>query len=369
MYVIVTGLRGIPGIQGGVETHAENLYPLLVSQGCDIEIIARSIFYKIDPIDNWKGIRIHRIWSPQKQAFEAFFHTFLAILYAGFKRPDILHIHAVGPMIMTPLARIFGLKVVVTHHGPDYDREKWGNFAKWTLRLGERLGIKYSTERIVISDVIKNLVKEKYKKDAHLIPNGVVIPEILNTNYVLREFNLERNKYVLQVSRFVPEKRQLDLINSFQLADLPNWKLVLVGDLSSSDTYIKKIFKAANGDKSIVLTGFQGGENLQELYSNAGLFVLPSSHEGLPIAILEALSYGLRVLSSNIPANLEIGLPPEQYYPLGNVDCLAEKIRSYSNLKTTGEYKKELRGRIKDDFNWMNISKQTFQVYKKAVYN
>lgn len=369
MYVIVIGLRGIPGIQGGVETHAENLYPLLVSQGCDIEIIARSIFYKINPIDNWKGIRIHRIWSPRTQAFEAFFHTFLAILYAGFKRPDLLHIHAVGPMIMTPLARIFGLKVVVTHHGPDYDREKWGKFAKWALRLGERLGIKYSTERIVISDVIKKLVKDKYNKDAFLIPNGVIIPEILSSDHILKEFGLRRNRYILQVSRFVPEKRQLDLIDSFQLADLPNWKLVLVGDITASGTYIKKIRNIASHDKNIVLTGFQGGKNLQELYSNAGLFVLPSSHEGLPIAILEALSYGLRVLSSNIPANLEIGLLPEQYYPLGNVECLAEKIRCYSNLKTTSEYKKELRERIKNDFDWLHISKETFQVYKKAVNN
>ena len=367
MYVIVIGLRGVPGIQGGIETHAENLYPHLVSLGCKIEIIARSFIYKDNSIKTWKGVNIHRIWAPKTPALEAFIHTFLATLYAAIKKPDLLHIHAVGPMLMTPLARLLGLKVVVTHHGQDYDREKWGKFTKVILRIGEKLGAKYSNEMIVISNVIKEIVKNKYDKDTTLIQNGVNVHKIPVSKRYIQELGLDYTNYILQVSRFVPEKRQLDLIQAFNFARIRSCKLVLVGDISSPNNYVEDIKKIVSKNENIVLTGFQSGTNLQELYANANLFVLPSSHEGMPIAILEALSYGLKVLASDITANLEIGLPSEQYFTLGDVNKLSALIKKSMQLERNDKDKENLRILVKQKYDWKVIAARTMQVYEKII--
>jgi len=366
MKVMVIGLRGIPGIQGGVETHVEHLYPLLIKLGCEVEVIARSSSIPSDHPRNWKGIEIHRLWSPKTTGVESFVHTFLAVLYAALRRPDILHIHAIGPAIMTPLARILGLTVVVTHHGPDYDREKWNKSAKKILFLGEKWGMEWSNQRIVISKVIQKLVNNKYDKDSALIPNGVAVNKIPNTKSCLDKFKLSPGKYVLQVSRLVPEKRQLDLIHAFLEADIPEWKLVLVGKLNPNENYTQKLLLEAQNNNNIVLTDFQTGLSLQELLAHAGIFVLPSSHEGLPIAMLEALSFGLRVVASDIPANLEVELPEDQYFSLGNVNQLATILQFFANKPLTKNEKKIILDRVEERYNWQSISKQTLTVYQKC---
>src|SRR5580658_1185296 len=166
MKVLVLGIRGIPGVPGGVETHAEQLYPRLAALGCDVEVFVRSPF--VAPGARFFGpIRIRRLWSPRRVGFEALFHSVIGVLYAGLLRPDILHIHGIGPSIVTPIARLLGLKVVVTHHGRDYEREKWGWFARWVLRLGERLGMRYSHARIAISKTIAALVLAQCQRDSY----------------------------------------------------------------------------------------------------------------------------------------------------------------------------------------------------------
>lgn len=367
MKIMVTGLRGIPNIQGGIETHAEHLYPLLVEMGCDVEVIARSPHYAKNLPATWHGIKITRLWSPQSSGLEAFIHTFLAIIYAGLKRPDLLHIHAVGPAIMAPLARLLGLRVVVTHHGPDYDREKWGRFPRWILRTGESLGMKWSNQRIVISDVIKELVNRKYHLESALIPNGVIIPDIPGTKTTLEEFSLSPGQYVLQVSRIVPEKRQLDLIHAFIKTALPGWKLALVGKLNHEEPYTRELISAAKDSNDIILTDFQTGLSLSELYAHAGIFVLPSSHEGLPIALLEALSYGIRVIASDIPANKEIGLPSDQYFSLGDTGQLSDTLQHFSQQKLEADEREQLRDWIAKHYNWNDIAKQTLSVYQQAI--
>jgi len=367
MKIMVTGLRGIPGVQGGVETHAEHLYPLLVEQGCTVEVIVRSSSVSKYYPRTWNGVHLRRLWSPKTTGMESFLHTFLAVLYAAFCRPDVLHIHAIGPAIMAPMARLLGLRVVVTHHGPDYDREKWGRLSKKVLYAGEKLGMKWANQRIVISQVIKNLVKEKYGLDSCLIPNGVAINKILDTHKVLEKFNLDSAKYVLQVSRIVPEKRQLDLIQAFVKADLPGWKLVLVGRLSPEDRYTQKLIDETQGKGNIIFTDFQSGTPLQELLSHAGIFVLPSSHEGLPIALLEALSYGLCVLASDIPANLEINLSDEQYFNLGNIDQLALKLQQFAAESLNLSDRGKIRNWVEARYNWLEIAEKTLTVYEAAM--
>lgn len=364
---MMMGLRGFPDVQGGVENHAEHLCPLLVAMGCDVTVLARSPYQPAEIGQEWKGVKFVPLWAPRSKGLEAILHSFLGVLYAAVRRPDILHIQAIGPAIMTLPARLLGLRVVVTHHGPDYDRQKWGRFARFVLRLGECWGMRWSNGRIVISKVIADLVRREHGVESALIQNGVVLPQIPNSVDALETHGLVRGKYVLLVSRLVQEKRHPDLIEAFSRAALPGWKLVLVGASDHPDDYVREVMAAAARNPDVVITGFQKGKSLHELYAHAGLFVLPSSHEGLPIAMLEALSYGLPVVASDIPANLEVGLRPESYFPLGNVDALASCIEHHARTAYGDSERKALRDWVGDKYNWRRIAQQTLVVYRSIV--
>ena len=365
--VIMVGLRGFPEVQGGVETHAEHLCPRLAARGIDMEVVVRAPYMRHQKGNVWKGVRYRRIWSPRSKGLEAIVHTFLGVLYAGLKRPDVLHIQAIGPAIMTPIARLLGLKVVVTHHGPDYDRQKWGRFAKAVLKLGERFGMRMSDEAIVISETIRNLVKEKHGVETTLIPNGVELPQPVESTEVLEKFGLRPGRYVLMVTRLVPEKRHPDLIRAFSQAGLDGWKLALVGASDHPDDYTEEVQRLARETDGVVMTGFQKGRALAELYSHAGIFVLPSSHEGLPIALLEALSYGLPVIASDIPANREVGLHAEHYFPMGDVQALARRLQEWAALEWNERRKEETRRWVAVRYDWEDIAGNTFKVYEAVV--
>jgi glycosyltransferase involved in cell wall biosynthesis len=367
--VMMLGLRGFPHVQGGIETHAEHLAPLLVQQGCDLEVIVRAPYQPMHIGKAWQGVKFTRLWAPKSKALEAIVHTFLGVLYAAIKRPDILHIHAIGPALMTPLARILGLKVVVTHHGPDYDRQKWGNFAKFVLKTGEWAGMRFSHGRIVISNVIRELVANKHQVQSEIIRNGVKMPPLDTCESHLAQFGLAKQRYILLVSRLVPEKRHLDLIEAFNRAGLHDHKLVLVGASDHPDAYVKSLHQAAKHHKNIVLTGFQKGDVLRSLYTHAALFVLPSSHEGLSISLLEALSYGLPVLASNIPANTELELNPMTYFELGNIAMLTEKMRTKILNPQSHEAKMDKRAWIDSHYNWRKVAEKTYSEYRKAAHS
>ncbi len=368
MHVMVLGLRGFPDVQGGVERHAEQLYPLMARLGCEVEVLVRSPHHPPGKPLHWNGVRFRRLWSPRANGFEALIHSFLATLYAVVRRPDVLHIHAVGPALLAPLARMLGLRVVVTHHGADYDREKWGRLARWVLRTGERWGMGFAHERIVISEVIRRHVAARYGRDSVVIPNGVHIPPSPGSAGALCRFALAPGRYVLQVSRLVPEKRQLDLIHAFAEARIADWKLVLVGGIAQPDAYAREVIALAERTPGVVLTGFQSGSDLQQLYAHAGLFVLPSSHEGLPIALLEALSFGLPVLASDIPANLDVGLPSGSYFPLGDVAALAKTMRARAaSCPLADEERRRIRAWVAERFDWNDIARRTLEVYRGVV--
>lgn len=364
MRVMVLGVRGIPNVEGGVETHAEYLYSRLAAMGCEVEVLVRTPFVPAGT-RRFGPIRLRRIWSPKTPGLEALVHSILGVLYAGCARPDVLHIHAVGPALVTPIARLLRLKVVVTHHGPDYDRDKWGPFARRILRLGERLGMRYSHARIAISQVIGDLIRTKYHRDSELIPNGVAIPQRqADADHVLG-FGLQPGKYFLQVGRMVPEKRHLDLIEAYQ-ATLPNdWKLAIVGWLPN-DAYARRVREAAR-TADVVLTGFLKGTALSQVFSHAGAFVLPSSHEGLPIAMLEALSYGLPVLASNIPANVAVGLEADCYFPLGELTALTRGLQRLSRQPQDDRTRAERRRWVAARYDWDRIAVQTHALYSRMT--
>jgi glycosyltransferase involved in cell wall biosynthesis len=362
--ILVTGTRGIPGIQGGVETHCEELYPKMIGINHeDITLIGRSAYITDkNPAKEYKGIKIKNIYSPKIKSFEAIVHSVLSIFYAAFKRPDLVHIHAVGPNLVAPLARLMGLKVVMTHHGPDYERQKWGALAKTFLKLGEWSGVKFSNKVIVISEGIGKSIEEKYgRKDYVLIPNGVPVAIKEKGIDYLSKLGLEPKQYIFSLGRFVPEKGFDYLIKAWKASQYSvSYKLVIAGDADHESDYSLELKELAR-QNGVILTGFIKGVQLRQLFTHARLFVIPSFYEGLPIALLEAMSYGLDIVASDIPANKEVGLPGEDYFEAGNIDSLA--LRLVQKLSAPYVHKKYDMSR----YNWENIAKETYEVYQKAL--
>ena len=322
--------------------------------------VIRRKSYVHDELKEWKGVKLIDIETPKKKAFEAIIHTFKAINTAKKLGADILHIHAIGPALLIPYAKILGMKVVFTHHGPDYDRDKWGKIAQIALKLGERMGCMFADDIIVISNVIQQLIKTKYNRTnrVHLIYNGVSKPEICDYPEYFKELGIEKGKYILGMCRFVPEKNLHHLIEAFSNIDNHGCKLVLAGDTDFEDDYSRKLKEKAH-KHGVILTGFIKDKKLHSLLTNCRCYCLPSSHEGLPIALLEAMSYNVPVVVSDIPANLEIGLPKNAYFPVGNIKALSQKLASIVNTPLSRPiYNME-------KYDWEGISNEVIDVYKK----
>lgn len=359
--IVVTGTRGIPNVMGGVETHCEELFPRIAARGYEVTVIRRKSYVQ-DSLTEWKGVQLVDIDAPKRKAFEAIVHTFRAIRQAKQMKADVIHFHSIGPALLVPYAKLLGMKVVFTHHGPDYDRDKWGTAAKTMLKLGERMGCKYADHVIVISDVIRKLIAERCSrtKNVHLVYNGVPEPTICDYPEYFDELGIEKGKYVLGMCRFVPEKHLHDLVDAFtQLKNegkTTGVKLVLAGDTDFEDNYSRALKQKAR-ENGVVLTGFIRGRKLHSLLTNALCYSLPSSHEGLPIALLEAMSYKLPVITSAIPANLEVGLDSSCYHQVGDVKALASKLEILINSPLQ---------RIDYDmskYDWDEIAEQVAGIY------
>ena len=363
MKIAVTGTRGVPNIMGGVETHCEELFPRIAKLGHEVIVLRRSNYVTEDSDHDvkdgyWKGVQVIDIQSPKKKSFEAIIHTFRAINKAKSLDADIIHIHAIGPALLVPYAKMLGMKVVFTHHGPDYDRDKWGGAAKAMLKLGERLGTKYADEVIVISKVINDLLVRKYgRKNCRLVYNGVPVPELCDYPEYFDELGIEKGKYILGMCRFVPEKNLHHLIEAFSRINPKDFKLVLAGDTDFEDDYSKKLKDQARNN-NVVLPGFVKGKKLHSLLTNARCFVLPSSHEGLPIALLEAMSYKLPVVVSDIPANLEVGLDSNDYFPVGDIVSLSSKLQKIIDSEVSS-VKYDMR-----KYDWNHIAEQVSDIYQ-----
>lgn len=358
--ITVLGTRGIPDVLGGVETHCQNLYPAIKQQfDVDICVIARAPYVAYSK-SHYKNIETLALWAPKKRSLEAIVHSVLAAFKTCFDKSSIVHVHAIGPGLVVPLLRLMGKKVVFTHHGPDYERQKWGGVAKQALLLGEKVAVNYANEVIVISQVINQLIQKKHgRMDAHLIYNGVNIPEPLSDETVsktLSRYALQPKNYLVAVGRFVEEKGLHDLIAAYQLSGISD-PLVLVGDADHPSDYSMRLKQLAIKTPNVILTGFLKGDALKVVFSQAKLFIMPSYHEGLPIALLEAMSYSLPAVVSDIPANLEVGLPVEAYFHVGNVADLANKMKQRVTLNDAdyGEFLKT--------YDWREIASKTVSVY------
>lgn len=365
MKIFVTGTRGIPNIPGGVEKHCQELYPLISAMGHTV-ILATRTPYIMAKTTSWRGIRLVHLYAPHKKSMEAIVHTLGAVLLAKKENADLIHIHAIGPGLLVPFARLLGLRVVVTNHGPDYNRQKWGRLAKTMLRLGEYLGGKLANEIIVISTVIAEIIKKRCGRDSNLIYNGVPIPPKTDQTDYLKQHGIKPGNYILAVARFVPEKGLHDLMEAFRAMNTDN-QLVIAGDADHDTEYSRTLKKQAAADERVILTGYVTGESLNQLFSHARLFAMPSYHEGLPIALLEAMSYDLPVVVSDIPANKEIDITKERFFKCGDVNDLKKKLSFFLEQGLDQNERQKYKKQIDEKYNWQKIAEQTVAVYYNAL--
>jgi len=367
--IAALGLRGFPDVQGGVERHCQELYSRLSENGHVITVFARKGYVPDKPFE-YKKIKVIPFWVPKKKNLETIWHTAHGILWMALRRRDydILHIHGIGPSLLAYFARKLGFRLVVTNHGPEYNRQKWGIIAKKMLRLGERLGARHAHMVIAVSRHIETSLLENHKSSVAYIPNGVNLSERIPAGITLSKYSLQSGRYFLSVGRLVPEKGFHDLVAAY-LRLATDWKLVIVGDADHKDKYSVFLKKKAQKKNGIVMTGFQKGEALSELYSNAGLFILPSYHEGLPIVALEAMSYKLQMLLSDIPANKEVALP-EETFPVGNVEVLSQKLQSFienPSILNSPLIVDKKNQRLETEYNWDVIARKTVDLYQAVA--
>ena len=367
MKVMVLGLRALLA-QGGIETHVRDIVTAIATAHpgtCQFEVIERSRHagHQPTPIP---GVQTTQFWSPSYVGAETIVHSTIAVLYAGIKRPDIVHIHAIGPSLLAPLARALGLRVVCTHHGEDYKREKWGFVARHMLQIGEWCAARFANAAIAIAPGLAARLTARYNRPFLYIPNAARQIPPQPADGILSRWDLAEGRYFLNVGRLVPEKRQLDLIAAFTA--LPaghDYKLVLVGGSDHESSYSERVIEAAAQHPQIVVTGQQSREVVDRLYRHAGVFVLPSTHEGLPIALLEAMSCDLPVIVSDIEPLADLALPADCYVQAESVAELTTKLGSH--IAVTGTPKRKNWSEFLRPFHLDAISDRTLQVYRSAA--
>lgn len=362
--VAVTGLRGIPGVMGGVETHCEELLPRVagLSPEMEITVLGRApyLLSKPSPLGS---VKITSLPAPKRQSTEAIVSTLLGVLYARRRAFDIIHIHAVGPGLLAPLARFLQMRVVMTHHGADYDRAKWGLLARLSLRLGERWGVAAAHHVIAVSPSLAASLRSRFPAHASkisYIPNGAPMLGFTGEprEATLDRLGLEAGRFVLAVGRLVPEKGHDYLVDAF-LASGSDQTLVIVGGSDHDGEYARRVL-AREGER-VRFLGVQPRSVLRHLYESASLFVLPSFHEGLPIVALEAARCDAPMLMSDIEPNRDIGLPAANYFPVGDVGALASALE-----RPAGEFAVDGEA-VRRRFDWDAIARETATVYRAVA--
>ncbi|MBT4857108.1 glycosyltransferase family 4 protein [Candidatus Uhrbacteria bacterium] len=377
MKIVMIGQKGLPSKFGGIETHVEHLSTRLVREGHEVIAYARP-WYSPGTSDRFNGVRVIRIPSIRTKHLDAITHTLFSLIHACLiSAPDVIHVHGVGPSLLSWIARILSPSsvVITTFHCIDREHGKWGAVARFALRAGEKMCVKSPHETICVSKVLRNYIESSYGKRTHYIPNGITPQRVTTNDVVLRPFGLRSNGYVAMVARLVPHKGAHILIDAWKVAKekrpelLKDLKLAIVGGSSFTDSYIRDLHAQASGDDSIVFTDFQRGDVLTALFAGAKCIVHPSYSEGMPIAVLEAMSYGKAVLASDIPENLEVVEDHGVSFASGDVNDLAsELIALLSDEMHMASIGHSARGFVETDYNWDDIAKETLGVYKKHIH-
>jgi glycosyltransferase involved in cell wall biosynthesis len=366
MHVAVVGSRGMPGVPGGIERHVEELYPRLVRLGVDVTVYARREYVPASGV--FDGVNVVSLPSFGGRNGEALSHTALSIVRASRSHFDLLHVHAIGPGILLPFAHTLGLRpTVLTFHSFDYRRSKWGLLARAFLRLAEQVSVRSADAIIAVSAAGTQHIAAAYGRRVAHIPNGPGGLLRRPPGEVLARYGLTPGGYVLAVGRLSPEKCLEDLITAHSLA-LPQLDLVLVGDTSFTDDYIARLRSLAG--PRVVFPGYLGGSNLEELYSSALVYAIPSEIEGVSLSLLEAMSLSCPIVASDIPGNREaLGTPPAGLtVPARDPAALATAL---SRLAADPSLRQELgdrgRARVTTTFDWDAIAAATLSVYQRAL--
>ncbi len=310
MKIAFIGQKGIPVRFGGVEYHVDQLSQELVKRGDEVFVYVRN-WYTKKTLHKYKGVNLIHIPTVKTKHLDASLHSFLCSLHVIFKNVDIVHYHGIGPSFFSILPRLFGKRIITTVHRLDWATEKWGKVAKACLKAGELVSSKTSHCIIAVSEEIKIHFREQYATDCILIPNGVTPAKIKPPDSIRKKYSLSGKDFILFMGRLVPEKRADWLIKAFiELSPLSalkksRLKLVIAGGTSASDDYVAMLRNKSREDPDVIFTGYVSGREKEELLSNAFFFVLPSYLEGFPIVLLEAKSYGLCVLASDISPHKE----------------------------------------------------------------
>ena len=338
MKIAMIGHKRVPSREGGVEVVVEELSTRLVKLGNNVDIYNRkgknvqdkNIDKGKKRLKEYKGAKIITIPTINKKGVDALLYSFFASIRALFGKYDVLHYHAEGSCAMLWMPHLFKKKIVVTIHGLDWQRAKWGGFASKYIKFGEKLAVKYADQIIVLSKGVQDYFKKQYNRDTVFIPNGVNKPEIREAKIIKEKYNLEKNSYILFLARIVPEKGLQYLIDAFKQIDT-NIKLVIAGGASHTNDFLEEIKNKVKDDNRIIMTGFVQGQELEELYSNCLLYCLPSDVEGMPLSLLEAMSYGCNCLVSNIEENVQVTEDYAITFKKGNVEDLKEKLEIMLN--------------------------------------
>ncbi|MDJ0731129.1 MAG: glycosyltransferase family 4 protein [Crocosphaera sp.] len=367
--IAVIGVKGLPAQQGGIERYCQQVYPKIVQQGYEVDLYARSSYTHLwNKISYSQGVRIISLPSLSLKGGDALINSLLGMIIAIFGNYDIIHIHALGPALWCWLGKLFtNAKIIVTCHGLDWQRAKWGKLSSRIIRFGEKMAVIWADDIIVVSQSLGQYFQQTYNQPTHYIPTAPspYLPYDSQQVY-LKSLSLEPKKYILFLGRLVPEKRPDLLIQAFQALQPKGWKLVLAGSHSDTEDYYLQLKQAAKGNPNICFTGEIKGRLLSEIVGEAGLFVLPSDLEGLPLVLLEAMQEGVPVVASNIaPHRQLIGHNRGLLFKKGNlnscVNCLQIALNSPEKLE---EISKNAQNYVRQYHNWPDIVSQHLSIYQ-----
>ena len=371
MKVIMFGHKRIPSREGGVEIVVEQLAVRMAALGHQVTCYNRGghhvsgAEFDSETGREYRGVRLKKLPTLDKKGLAAVSSSFFCALFSGFSNADVVHIHAEGPAFMCWLPKLLGKRVIVTVHGLDWQREKWkqGFGAKY-IRMGEKMAVRFADEMIVLSRNVQNYFRETYGRETVYIPNGIEKPEFAPADQIMKTFGLEKDGYILFLGRLVPEKGIHYLIDAFKNVKTDK-RLVIAGGVSDSRDYAHRLEEMAKADDRILFTGFVQGRILAELYSNAYLFVQPSDVEGMPLTLLEAMSYGNCCVISDIPECTEVAGEQAVAFPGGNVPALEKSLQSLcDDPAKVAEIRKNAQGYVCRKFNWDDITEQTLGLYQ-----
>lgn len=373
MKIAFIGQKGIPAKSGGIERHVEEVAVRMVKAGHEVFVYVRNN-YTPEKMESYRGVHLIHLPSIPTKHLDAITHTLLASLHALFCRYDIVHYHGIGPTLLSWIPRFLkpGTPVVATFHCQDYYHQKWGAFARLSLRIGELMTCKIPNKTIAVSKSLAFLAKEKYGCQTTIIPNGAEISYCEQTDE-LSKWNLKDKRYILSQGRLIKHKGVHYLIEAFkQLEDtskIPNnFKLVIVGDGFHTDDYVRYLHTIAKGRKNIIFTGTQTGEAMEQLFSHAYLFVQPSESEGMSLSLLEAMGHGLTPLVSDIKENTDVIEKDGFSFSSKSVADLHARLAYLlsrpEEVKQVGVLAKK---RIQDEFSWDSIAKKTADLYESIL--